>query len=92
MDDDPELREVLMADPRLAPILSDPRKYRAQVLVSEVCPAAPSAGTTTTTTTTTTTGFDDAAATPAFTDSQKGCASGRVPTLRTRAPPARSAH
>ena len=56
-----------MADPRLAPVLSDPRKYRAQVLVCEVCPAAPSAGTTTTTTTT---GFDDAAATPAFTDSQ----------------------
>ena len=35
--DDAELRAVLMADPRLAPILSNPREYRAQVLVSEVC-------------------------------------------------------
>ena len=35
VDDDDTLREVLLSDPRLAPVLSDPERFRAQVLVSE---------------------------------------------------------
>ena len=35
---DPELAAVLMGDPRLAPVLSDPAAYRAQVLVSDLLP------------------------------------------------------
>jgi hypothetical protein len=39
VDDDDALREVLLSDPRLAPILSDPERFRAQVLVSEEVPS-----------------------------------------------------
>ena len=41
LPDDPELRAALFADARLAPILSDPERYRAQVLLAEVVEAAP---------------------------------------------------
>ena len=41
LPDDPELRAALFADARLAPILSDPERYRAQVLLAEVVEAGP---------------------------------------------------
>lgn len=43
-DDDPELHAVLLADPRLAPILSEPHRFRAQVLVTEVRAVTPGPG------------------------------------------------
>ena len=38
VDDDDTLREVLLSDPRLAPVRADPERFRAQVLVSEEAP------------------------------------------------------
>ena len=34
--DDAAFRELLLADPRLAPVLSDAARFRAQVLLTEV--------------------------------------------------------
>jgi hypothetical protein len=52
LHNDAELRAALMADPRLAPVLSNQGKYRTQVLVAEVCTNAAGAAAVTATSTT----------------------------------------